>query len=577
MRVLPSGDCALLVELSSLAEVLALFHEATGCPPQGIREIVPAARTLLVQFDPEAVSASAISGWVRGLSHRIETDGVASVLSRPSHRVEIPVRYTGEDLEEVAGMLGLSPAQVIERHTGRDYLAAFTGFAPGFVYLTGGDPCFAGTPRRAVPRTRVPAGSVAIGGDFSAVYPSDSPGGWRLLGVTPLRMWDLDRDAPALLQPGFGVRFRDLAAPGVHYSLPNGSNRETRPPAREDVRSAGEDAPHAGNGAIRSARGRRSDEDSGATSDRTWFEVLTPGPQTLFQDCGRPGMTALGVSGSGALDRASMAAANRLAGNPPETAVLENVWGGLTMVCHGGQAVVAVTGAPVAVVLTTASGMRIPAAGGSSLLIEDGQTLRLGRPRAGMRCYVAVRGGWDVPPVLGSRSTDVLSGIGPAIVSKGSRLKIADPTIGARAAGGHGAGASNPGVDAENGADPARLFPRSGDRVLLDIVLGPRDDWFDAPSLDRLQRQDWTVTPQSNRVGLRLEGEQPMTRAKAGELPSEGMVAGAIEVPPSGQPVLFLADHPLTGGYPVVAVAMGRGLNELAQVSPGVRLKFRVA
>jgi allophanate hydrolase subunit 2 len=179
--------------------------------------------------------------------------------------------------------------------------------------------------------------------------------------------------------------------------------------------------------------------------------------------------------------------------------------------------------------------------------------------------------------VLGSRSTDVLSGIGPAIVSKGSRLKIADPTIGARAAGGRGAGAPNPGVDVENEADPAWFFPRPGDQVLLDIILGPRDDWFDAPSLDRLRRQDWTVTPQSNRVGLRLEGEQPMTRAKGGELPSEGMVAGAIEVPPSGQPVLFLADHPLTGGYPVVAVAMGRDLNKLAQVSPGVRLKFRVA
>lgn len=565
MRILPAGDRALLVELDVLADVLALFQEMGESLPNGVTEVVPAARTLLVRYDAAAVSAHQVTDWLRDLSRQVAEAGTDAVLSlAPSHRVEIPVHYTGEDLDEVAGMLGLSPAQVIERHTGHDYLAAFAGFAPGFVYLTGGDPCFNGMPRRAVPRTRVPAGSVAIGGDFSAVYPSDSPGGWRLLGVTPLHMWDLERDAPALVRPGFGVRFRDLAAPNVHYSLPPQPGDAVGSLVKECVAAPG-----------------------GVTSGRevapgqTWFEVLTPGPQTLLQDLGRPGMTALGVSGSGALDPASMETANRLVGNPFDAAVLENVWGGLAIVCHG-CAVVAVTGAPAPVVLTTASGMRVPAAAGSRLIMEEGQTLRLGRPRAGMRCYVAVQGGWDVPPVLGSRATDMLSGIGPDALRKGSRLKVA------RAAGGCGADRSDVSAPKTSdvtvdGSGPSGRsigqtpwFPVPGDMVGLDVVLGPRDDWFDAAALDRLLYQEWVVTPQSNRVGLRLEGDQPLTRARSGELPSEGMVAGAIEVPSSGQPVLFLADHPLTGGYPVIAVVVDRDLGKLAQVSPGVRLTFRV-
>lgn len=591
MRILPVGDSALLVELGLLADVLALFQGMAGRRLSGVTEVVPAARTLLVRFDAAAVSALQVTDWLRGLSRQIaEGDADAIRSLSPGHRVEIPVRYTGEDLDEVADMLGLSPAQVIERHTGRDYLAAFAGFAPGFVYLTGGDPCFDGMPRRAVPRTRVPAGSVAIGGDFSAVYPSDSPGGWRLLGVTPLRMWDLGRDEPALVQPGFGVRFRDLAAPEAHYSLPAGPDDATGSPAHgSDLASGGEAFASAGAAEpVRRDGGHSSSEKPlaevfDAAPGQTWFEVLTPGPQTLLQDLGRPGMTALGISGSGALDPASMEAANRLVGNPPDVAVLENAWGGLAVVCHG-HAVVAVAGAPAPVVLTTASGMRVPAAAGSCLVMEEGQTLRLGRPRAGMRCYVAVRGGWDVPPVLGSRATDMLAGIGPDALRKGSRLKVG------RAVGGHRR-ADRPGATATETLNPAIRgagsvggasnravqFPVPGDVVCLDIILGPRDDWFDAVALDRLRQQEWTVTPQSNRVGLRLEGERPLTRARPGELPSEGMVAGAIEVPPSGQPVLFLADHPLTGGYPVIAVVADRDLGKLAQVSPGVRLKFRVA
>lgn len=541
LRCLPVGDEAVLAELGSLDETLALF-QALGTWPVGVEDVIPAARTLLVLFSPSALSARDVAAWLRRVATTrgaragspglcMNEDPVAAAV----RRVEIPVRYAGEDLEAVAGLLGLTRAELIERHTGSDYLAAFAGFAPGFVYLAGGDPCFQGVPRHAMPRVRVPGGSVAVAGDFSAVYPSDSPGGWQLLGETPWRMWDMERAEPALVQPGFRVRFRDLDAPGAKYSLPAAMTKSSLSTATADV----------------------SPLDTSIIC-----EVLDAGLQTLIQDEGRPGLTRLGVSRSGALDRQSMRRANQLVGNLPGSPVLEHALGGLRLLCRG-QAVMAVTGATAPVVVTSASGMRLPAAGGHAIVLNEGDELRIGRVRAGVRCYVAVRGGWAVQSVLGSCSTDVLAGMGPAPLKRGDRVSIGCP------------------VAASDAAD--RIEPEFGetdvagaeDTAVFDVVLGPRDDWFDADALRRLLTQDWVVTAQSNRVGMRLAGDQPLARVRQGELPSEGTVAGALQVPPSGQPVLFLADHPLTGGYPVIAVVLSEQLDRLAQVPVGTRLRFR--
>ncbi|WP_323000188.1 urea amidolyase family protein [Castellaniella sp.] len=541
LRCLPAGDGAVLAELGSLDEILALF-QALGTWPAGVDDVIPAARTLLVLFSPAVLPARDVAAWLRRVAEATETAAGPSGLgvnrgleAAAGRRVEIPVRYAGEDLEAVASLLGLTRAELIERHTGSDYLAAFAGFAPGFVYLAGGDPCFHGIPRHTVPRVRVPGGSVAVAGDFSAVYPSDSPGGWQLLGETPWRMWDMERAEPALVQPGFRVRFRDLDAPGAAYSLPAVAGM--KPPVSSD---AADMAPH---------------------DESTTCEVLDAGLQTLIQDEGRPGLTRLGVSRSGALDRRSMRRANQLVGNPPGSPVLEHVLGGLRLRC-GGRVVMAVTGATAPVVVTSASGIRLPAAAGHPIVLNEGDELRIGRVRAGVRCYVAVRGAWAVQPVLGSCATDILAGMGPAPLKRGDRVSIGHPV----AAGG-GADHAEP----ESGATDA---PRAEDRVAFDVVLGPRDDWFDADTVRRLLTQDWVVTPQSNRVGMRLAGDEPLVRARQGELPSEGTVAGALQVPPSGQPVLFLADHPLTGGYPVIAVVLSAQLDRLAQVPVGARLRF---
>lgn len=530
IRFLPAGDGALLVQLSGLAHTLALFAALEAHPVDGVDEVVPAACTLLVTFQPAVIAAAELARRLQQLY--LQGGAAARAPASQSRLVEIPVRYNGEDLEEVAELSRLSVAEVIERHTGSDYVAAFAGFAPGFVYLAGASPGFH-VPRRPTPRTRVPVGAVALAGDFSAVYPSDSPGGWQLIGVTPHRMWDMQRAEPALVQPGFRVRFRDLARADGVVSLPPLSPPKAPVP----------DFPPGAPGTAR-------------------LHMLGTGLQTLVQDLGRPGQTGRGVSASGAVDRQALREANRAVGNPSDSAVLEILLGQLRVRCEG-AVVVAAAGADVPVRIHTAAGRSVEAAVGEPLALDDGDILEIGSPRAGLRSYLAVRGGLAVTPVLGSCATDTLAALGPRPLRAGDVLAVGDAIGAARLQA------------VQPGAMAARPLPRSGDTVELDVVLGPRTEWFTPEAVALLQSQDWEVTNQSNRVGIRLAGAQPLARSIHAELPSEGTVVGAIQVPASGQPVLFLADHPLTGGYPVIAVLASHHLDLAAQIPPGARVRLR--
>ncbi|MEU2350612.1 allophanate hydrolase subunit 1 [Modestobacter sp. NPDC049651] len=199
MRLLPSGSTALLAEVDDLDQVLALHAALEADRPAGVVDVVPAARTVLVVVDPARTTLAAVAAAVRAVRPRAG--------DRPAgDLVEVPVHYDGPDLAELATALHLDPAELVRRHTGAEWTVAFCGFAPGFGYLTqaGGGWDVA---RRATPRTRVPAGSVALAGEFSGVYPRESPGGWQLVGRTDLAVFDVDRDPAALLRPGTRVRF----------------------------------------------------------------------------------------------------------------------------------------------------------------------------------------------------------------------------------------------------------------------------------------------------------------------------------------------------------------------------------
>lgn len=276
--------------------------------------------------------------------------------------------------------------------------------------------------------------------------------------------------------------------------------------------------------------------------------VVRPGPLTTVQDLGRRGVAHLGVPRAGALDEPALRAANRLVGNEPGAAGLETTLGGVALRALG-PVVVAVTGAPSPVRVDGRA-----AAWGAPVAVPAGAVLEVGAATAGVRGYLSVAGAIAVPPVLGSRSTDLLSGLGPAPLAAGDRLPIGPPPP------------DRPRPDlVPLPAPPAEL--------VLRLRLGPHADWFKPSALTRLARDGYLVSPAGNRIGLRTEGP-PVTRARAGELPSEGMVLGAVQIPPDGRPVVFLADHPTTGGYPVIGVVPAADLAAAAQARPGTPVRF---
>ena len=281
--------------------------------------------------------------------------------------------------------------------------------------------------------------------------------------------------------------------------------------------------------------------------------VLRPGPMTVLKDRGRPGYAALGVAPSGAADRAAYDRANALVGNPPGAAVLECTLGGLR-VRFDAPAVVALTGTDAAL---TVAGRRLDPEQAHD--VPAGADVTVGTPRTGLRSYLAVRGGFDVPPVLGSRSTDHLAGVGPARPAAGDVLPV-------------GPNPAAPAAPPPPAAPPAA----GGDPVVLEVDLGPRDDWFTDEAVAAFLGATFTVTPAGDAVGLRLDGPA-LTRRRTGELPSEGVVRGAVQVPPDGQPIVFQADHPVTGGYPVIAVLTPAAADRAAQIRPGRRVRFAEA
>ncbi len=283
----------------------------------------------------------------------------------------------------------------------------------------------------------------------------------------------------------------------------------------------------------------------------TALHIVDTGPLALVEDLGRPGLAHLGVTRSGAADRRSHALANRLVANPRDRATIEVTFGAFSARIVGGDVAIAVTGADAEPRLDGK-----PFGLNSIHHVHDGQVVSLGTPRTGVRSYLAVRGGIDAEPTLGSRSFDVLSAIGPPPLRPGDVLPIDEHT------------ADFPELD------QAPVAAVAGGLVNLLVVPGPRDDWVTEP--DALVHTDWVVSDRSDRIGMRLTGAPLHHRVADRQLPSEGATCGAIQLPPNGLPVILGPDHPVTGGYPVVGVVVDHDVDRVAQLRPGqpVRLHW---
>lgn len=474
-----------------------------------VRDVVPSYTTVLVLYCTDVTDIAALStalslGWTRSGEAGIRTD---------DRIISIPVVYGdefGDDLDDVARHTGLAPDEVIRRHQAAEYTVGALGFAPGFTYLVGLPPELA-TPRKDRPRLKVPAGSVGIGGAQAGIYALPTAGGWNLIGRTAYPLFDRASDDPVRLRMGDRVRFRHI--PASEWAEP--------------VNGVTDDPP--GDGPI---------------------EVLAPGMQTTVQDLGRIGHGDTGFAPNGAADRTSLVAANRAVGNPDGAPALEITLSGPHL-RFGRRMTIALAGAPFEASL---NGLPFPM--GRVQDVMPGDELRIGHGRRGMRAYLAVAGGFDVPLVMGSASTDLTAGLGGfhgRALRAGDRLGVgrADPSRKARPS-----------------------FVTAVDNRPFRVVPGPQRDAFSDEAWDRLVRTRFTVSSEANRVGVRLDG--PFLKPERGaDIISEGIVTGSIQVTGEGQAIVMLPGHATIGGYTKIATVIEDDWDRLGQLAPGDTVAFQ--
>ena len=519
-RLLPVGDSALLIEFGDEinpdinAQVHTLALALADYAQPGVGEAVPTYRSLLWHYDVLRLSFDEISSLAGQALGRVKSN------APPEPRVvDIPTCYGGElgpDLAFVARHNNLKPKDVMRLHTSTLYPLYMLGFSPGFAYL-GGLPGAIATPRLSTPRTQVPAGSVGIASGQTGIYPITSPGGWQLIGRTPLRLFDPQRDPPTLLRPGDRVRFVPID------------------PARfaalwEQEWGTGDQSP-----AIAA--------DPGAPG----LEVLWPGMLSTVQDLGRRGYERFGMPVAGAMDAFALRAANALVGNPPGAAGLEIISAGTTLRANS-DCLIAVAGADFSLYVHDK-----PLPNWSSAFVRRGWRIEFRARRSGCRAYLAVAGGIALPPIMGSRSTYLRGGLWRALQA-GDLLPVGpvDWHLPERAAR----------------RLPQDLIPPYSEHPTVDVILGPQADAFGPESQRAFFESAYRLTPTSDRMGYRLQGADIAHRGPA-DIVSDGIALGAIQVPADRQPIVMMADRQTTGGYPKIAVAASADIPLLAQCLPG--------
>ncbi len=529
MMFAPLGDSAVVVKLDVGidAGLLAAVRElAAGWKregPDGVTDVVPAQGTVTIFYEPArwvgepGTPYERICRAITAVAEKIhaarEPKNAASG-SDAARQMEIPVCYGGDegpDLAEVAAHTGLTEAEVIARHCGAEYRVQAIGFAPGFPYL-GGLPPELAVPRRATPRASVPAGSVGIGGAQTGVYPLASPGGWRLIGRTSLRFFDPQRAEPALLRVGDVVKFRAVR--------------------RETPRKTPEKKCH-------------PIGDTWVEAEAAGLRIARAGMLTTVQDLGRTGHRAAGVPSGGAMDAFALRVANLLVGNAEDAAALELTLIGPEII-FSRDTVIAVTGAEFP---------GVPA--WQPVTVKAGERLKLGPSVKGCRGYLAVAGGIKVEAVLGSRSTCLRAGFGGY---DGRALHDGDVV---------GVTPAERSVEAHWQID-GRILPEYSAAVMVRVLRGAQAEEFDESWLG----VEFRVTPQSDRMGMRLTGPV-LVRTNGEELLSSAVGPGTVQVPPDGQPIVLMADAQTIGGYPQLAHVIGVDLPLMAQLRPGDTVRFQ--
>jgi KipI family sensor histidine kinase inhibitor len=529
--ITPLGDRALVLrfgehidEMTS-ARVGAAWRCIANARIQGVIDLVPAYTTLTAHYDWQTLPEDA-----RERPWQWFADEIVDVLSagrdetnieaRALRPIEIPVCYEAPhapDLDEVAHETRQSPAEIVHRHSRNRYSVAFLGFRPGFPYLLGLDPALT-VARLAEPRTHVPAGSIGLAGRQTGIYPTEGAGGWRLIGRTPLSLFDPRRRSPALLAPGEQVRFVPISAAEFETLT-----RQIAAQPDEAIASAGEAV----------------------------FEVVAPGVHTTMQDAGRIGLRHLGVTASGSSDAVARSLANALVGNRPDATVLEMTLRGPTLhLLHATTIALAGRG-----MIAFADNLPLPFA--RPVHLAAGCRLSFRPTGDGARSWLAAAGGFLATRWLGSASVDIGSELFGTPLQTGQRVSLAmrqTPTKPVAA----DTPASFPSwwIDATAEIDSPMIL-----RFIVDSTALPA-------LCNDLAARVWRVSNASDRTGTRLEGT-PVDIVAGGARISAGVLHGSIQVPANGLPILLGPDCQTTGGYPVAGHVIEADLPRLAQLKPG--------
>ena len=514
------GDRAFLIGVADAAAARALAWELTSALGDEA-EVVCGAATVMVHVTDANVELGpllASTHTVRGSPGR-RAPGEHPVGT--PRAVTIPCRFDGPDLDEVAALAGVGVDEVAGLLTAQPLTAAVVGFSPGFAYLEGLPAALRAVPRRSRPRAVVPAGSVAIANGQAAVYPTASPGGWHLVGRTGFGLFDAERSPYAVLAPGDRVQFTVARSDDPAEPAPVAVPQWTLPPEARAV-----------------------------------FEIVAPGLRAVVQDGGRRAVAAAGVPAAGPADPVSFELANRLTGNGVGAGVLELTGGGTRLRCLGACHVAVVGGVPEVRVDGTAE------RAGQLLPLDPGQVLDIGRQRGGCRSYLAVAGGILGPEWFASSATDELTGLGAGPLVAGD---VVHAGAWAPPLGDHLVAVGATDVDASSSVE-------------LRVLPGPHAEQFDTAALARLSETVFVVQPDSNRVGIRLHSEcggvALRERPGAGRLDSQGVVTGAVQIPPDGDPIVLMPDHATLGGYPVLAVVVAADHGRLGQCGPGTKVRL---
>ncbi|QWD63628.1 5-oxoprolinase/urea amidolyase family protein [Polynucleobacter sp. MWH-UH2A] len=539
------GDHSVLIDFSKSSEPLKSIHALSKTlfanQPAWAAEIVPGLDSLVIQLqctteNPKATREQALAD-LKKIGEQFEKQKNRKTSPNKIHRIQVCYHPdVGLDLPAIAKACKLSIEEVIRLHKKSLYTADILGFMPGFAYFSGLNPELR-LPRLASPRPAVPKGSVAIAELQTAIYPRVTPGGWNIIGRSPNKLFDIDNNPPGLFMAGDQMQIEEISLDQFH---------------RLDQVNAPKDV-------------IRSLEQNKSTAS---IEILQAGTFSTIQDDPRSGLSHWAVGPGGACDTASLHLANALVGNPPNTAAIEMTSTGPTLLFSEATCVAWVGASCDGIV----NGQRIP--GNRPAWIPKGGTIKFSPLSPGFRAILAIGGGLDLPETLGRFGSHISADIGPKRLEKGNLLPLANPKAPLKSAF----------LKALHKEDDLPSYPKWQIRspflptspiTQIRCLAGPHLSLLGAKEREMFWSTIWTVSNQSNRMGVRLQGDFKVKKDLP-NIPSQAITFGTVQFPPSHEPIVMLAEHQTTGGYPRLAEVIRSDLIKLAQAKPGSKLQLQL-